>query len=135
MKKLIYILLIGLLIMSLGGCMSYFRAHAEEWGYVPKGTLAPVHEPLPKPVLPTLDTTNLSPEILFQQVLVLDGTVQKFIILVEIYDRELTGKPQNNAYAAMTLDQLKIKYLQLLGLVDNKGNPTTPTTKSLLENQ
>jgi hypothetical protein len=132
MKKLIYLLVIGLMVLSLGGCMSYFKAHAAEWGYVPAGTIAPTHEPLPKPVLPTLDTTNLSPESLMQQVILLDGTVQKFVILVEIYERELTGKPQNNAYASMTLDQLKIKYLQLLGLADSSGNPTSPTAKSIL---
>jgi hypothetical protein len=132
MKKLIYLFVIGLLVLSLGGCMSYFKAHAMEWGYVPAGTPSPTHQPLPKPVLPTFDTTNITPESLMQQVVIMNGTVVKFEILVEIYERELTGKPQNNAYAAMTLQQLTVKYLQLLGLADANGNPTTPAAKSVL---
>lgn len=80
---------------------------------------APTHELLPHPVVPMLDTENITTQRLMEQIILLSATIEKFAILVEIYEREYihTGIPYSNEnFKGMTLEELKLKYLNLLGV-------------------
>lgn len=138
MKKLCLIVLT--LVMTSCVTLEQKKQWAEELGYVkltdelkirwarelgfvlPSEVVVPdasTHELLPHPIIPILDTENISTQKLMEQIILLSATIEKFEILVEIYEREYihTGiQYSNENFKGMTLEELKLKYLNLLGI-------------------
>lgn len=139
MKKFILLLLVAL---TLSSCVTLEKKQkwAEELGYVkltdelkirwarelgfilPSEVVRPedpTHALLPHPIIPMLNTEDFSTQALMEQVILLSATIEKFAILVEIYEREYVNSGieySNEKFKGMTLEQLKLEYLNLLGI-------------------
>lgn len=134
MKKM-FIFVILCIVVMLSGCQTFMIDWARNNGYILK-TESPTPEPvqhqvLLHPIIPILDVENIDEAKIMEHVLLLGGSVEKYQILVEIYEREYilpVGKKFSNAkYADKTLEELKLEYLQLLGVTPTPPSTTTPT--------
>lgn len=122
MKKLLIILICLCLFM---GCASWYENWALDHGYIHKDDIPDPdtilkRQPLPHPILPILDIDTLTFESLMEQVLLLDAAIQKYLILTEIYEREYCELPDgysNAKYSNKTLEELKLEYYKLLGIL------------------
>ena len=129
--KIKYLFII-ILLFSLIGCVS-FDQKALKKGYIkaencPKQTV-PERQPLPHPVLSTVDIQSafifdnegnivgLNEHELMVAYAELFGGIEKFKVLVEIYEREYLnagGKIEPD----LTLEELKEKYRRQIGIID-----------------
>lgn len=149
MKKLI---LIGLLILTLSGCMSlvpqrvkdeYARDWAANNGYIDADDCpeikVPERQALPHPIIPTFETTDeegnplpITQRYLMNMVIQLFGAVEKFQYLVEIYEREYLNA-DGRIMPNLTLEELKALYEERLSTIERArqemqpAQPTQPT--------
>lgn len=137
MKKII--LLFTIIFLLFSSCATWHENWAREEGWLPPDQLPEVsppeqRQPLPHPDIPELVLPDPLPtdeqgneyipqRILMEHVLILDGTVEKFQYLVEIYEREYLGIDVGNTkFQGKTLEQLKNEYRLLLGLENSEEN-------------
>lgn len=136
MKRIILLIIIVGFILS--GCctteMWQEKARDADWlpaedcpEYTP-----PERTPLPHPTLPQLEYPTdeegnplpITIDAVMEHVFLLSGAIEKFMILVEIYEREyvLSENEQysNERFKEMSLDELKAEYLRLLGVIKDK---------------
>jgi hypothetical protein len=81
----------------------------------------PLKDPLPHPVMPILEIPegDITVEMAMEHVILLNGAILKLQLLVEIYEREDRKLPEgfgNKKFEGMTLEELRVEYLKLLGI-------------------
>ncbi len=81
----------------------------------------PLKDPLPHPTMPILEIPegDITVEMAMEHVLLLNGAILKLQLLIEIYEREDRKLPEgfgNKKFEGMTLEELKVEYLKLLGI-------------------
>lgn len=133
MKKILLLLL----ILLLAGCSTLsfnWPDTAYEHGWIPPEEIpGPEAQekgpPLPKPAVPILTVRDeegnpiqFTEAELMQLVVKYGRTIDKFKFLVEIYERQYTSREMEQAYYPdMTLEELKLKYFELLGITPSEA--------------
>lgn len=127
------------------GCMSLISTNQKTaWalsnGYIlasdcPKVSDVPPREPQPHPKVPTIvvkdkdgNDIELTQAYLMETIITLFGTVEKYQVLVEIYEREYLNAG-GKILPDLTLKQLKDLYKSRLAAVDNIIPVKEPTTE------
>lgn len=133
MKRILLLFTIFFLFI---GCQTW-EDKAYEDGWIPPEEIPEPEKlekgpPLPKPTIPILEVYDeegnaiqFTKAELMQLVITYGRTIDKFKFLVEIYERQYTSREMEEAYYPdMTLEELKLKYFELLGIapLETEGN-------------
>lgn len=126
------VILLFVAVFFLAGCASMsfnWKDTAYEEGWIPPEEIPEPEKlekgpPLPKPTIPILKVRDeegnpieFTKAELMQLTIKYGGTVDKFKFLVEIYERQYTSRKKEQAYYPdMSLEELKLKYFELLGI-------------------
>lgn len=126
MKKIILIFILAVISVFLfTQCATLTKKYCEERGYYQEHIPDPDPDvperlPLPHPVPPYLESGD-NPNIPYfmTDILKLAAALDKYEILVEIYEREyLNIESGNEKYQNKSLEELKKEYYELLGIID-----------------
>lgn len=133
MKRIIGLLL----ILLITGCQTVsfnWPKTAYENGWISPGEIPSPEQqekgpPLPKPAIPILEvydeegnSIQFTKAELMELVIKYGRTIDKFKFLVEIYERQYTSREMEQAYyPEMTLEELKLKYFELLGITPSEA--------------
>ena len=124
MRKIILVIALIALGVFVASCST--QQYCEKRGYYAEtipdpDPEAPERLPLPHPVIPRLESGD-DPNIpsFMTDILKLNAAVEKYEILVEIYEREyLNIESGNERYQNKSLEELKKEYYNLLGIIDD----------------
>lgn len=133
MRGLISIILMIFMLFAIIGCQTW-QDKAYEHGWIPPEEIPEpepqeLGPPLPKPVIPILtvyddegNPIQFTKAELMELVVKYGRTIDKFKFLVEIYERQYTSREMEQAYYPdMTLEELKLKYFELLGITPEQA--------------
>lgn len=114
MKNKIFVFILAMLLTA---CCTTPTPVEPEVIYITK----PLKDPLPHPTMPILEIPDgdITIEATMEHVLLLNGAILKLQLLIEIYEREGRKLPEgygNKKFEGMTLEQLRVEYLKLLGI-------------------